>query len=66
MPLAQPHERAGLMSVFYVECYLVFCIPAVLAGFAATSIGLVATVQIYGAAVVLLAVGGLAAARAIK
>jgi len=32
MPLAKPGERAGLLSAFYVEGYLSFSLPAVLAG----------------------------------
>jgi len=30
MPLAQAHERAGLLSAFYVEGYLSFSLPAIL------------------------------------
>ena len=63
MPLAQAHERAGLMAVYYVESYLVFCIPAVAAGFIAAAIGLVPTIEIYGAAVVALALVGLGTSR---
>jgi hypothetical protein len=29
MPLAQAHERAGLLSAFYVEGYLSFSLPAI-------------------------------------
>ena len=29
MPLALPHERAGLMSAFYVLSYLAFSLPAI-------------------------------------
>ena len=32
MPLAQAHERAGLLSAFYVEGYLSFSLPAILTG----------------------------------
>jgi hypothetical protein len=63
MPLAEAHERAGLMAVYYAESYLTFCIPVVAAGFIAASIGFTATVQIYGAAVVALSLGGLALAK---
>lgn len=65
MPLAEPHERAALMAVYYVESYLTFCIPAVAAGFIAASIGFVATIQIYGAAVIALSLAGLFTARKI-
>ena len=32
VPLALPHERAGLMSAYYVLSYLAFCLPSLLAG----------------------------------
>ena len=32
VPLALSHERAGLMSAFYVLSYLAFCVPSLLAG----------------------------------
>lgn len=48
LPLAHAHERAGLMSTFYVLSYLAFCAPAILAGFLVRSIGLVATSDGYG------------------
>jgi hypothetical protein len=63
MPLAEAHQRAALMAVFYVESYLTYCVPAAAAGFIAAAIGFGITVQIYGAAVVALALGGLLAAR---
>lgn len=65
IPLAEAHERAALMAVYYVESYLIFCIPAVAAGFLASAIGFTATVQIYGAAVAALALAGLAMAKRI-
>ncbi|WP_277961997.1 MFS transporter [Pseudomonas sp. RIT-To-2] len=48
LPLAHAHERAGLMSTFYVLSYLAFCVPAILAGFLVRSVGLVATSDGYG------------------
>lgn len=65
MPLAEAHQRAALTAVYYAESYLVFCVPAVAAGFIAAAIGYSATVQIYGAVVMALAFGGLLAARKI-
>jgi hypothetical protein len=65
MPLAEPHQRAALMAVYYTESYLTFCIPAVAAGFIAQAVGLAGAIQLYGAAIVLLGLGGLAAARRI-
>ncbi|POA51262.1 MULTISPECIES: MFS transporter [unclassified Pseudomonas] len=57
--LALPHERAGLLSAFYVLSYLAFCLPALLAGGLARSFGLVATTDGYGAVLILLSLGAL-------
>jgi hypothetical protein len=59
VPLALPHERAGLMSAFYVLSYLAFCLPALLAGHFTHSVGLLATTDVYGAVLIVLAVGAL-------
>jgi len=62
LPLAHAHERAGLMSAFLALSYLAFCIPALLAGLAVKTEGLIVTTNVYGAVVVglaLLALGGL-------
>ncbi len=48
LPLAHAHERAGLMSTFYVLSYLAFCVPAILAGFLVRNVGLLATSDGYG------------------
>ncbi|MGY2414846.1 MFS transporter [Pseudomonas pergaminensis] len=61
VPLALPHERAGLMSAFYVLSYLAFCLPSLLAGNLIRSFGLIATTDGYGAVLILLAVGALIA-----
>ncbi|MGY1954838.1 MFS transporter [Pseudomonas pergaminensis] len=61
VPLALPHERAGLMSAFYVLSYLAFCLPLLLAGNLIRSFGLIATTDGYGAVLILLAVGALIA-----
>ncbi|MDB5412088.1 MAG: transporter [Rubritepida sp.] len=63
MPLAAPHERAGLLAAFYIQSYLAFSLPAILAGLAAPHLGLVMTVYIYGGAVILLAAASLLATR---
>ncbi|WP_223462153.1 MULTISPECIES: MFS transporter [unclassified Pseudomonas] len=55
VPLALPHERAGLMSAYYVLSYLAFCLPALLAGNLARTFGLVATTDGYGAVLMVLA-----------
>ncbi|WP_017902193.1 MFS transporter [Pseudomonas asplenii] len=63
VPLAQPHERAGLMSTFYVLSYLAFCMPAFLAGSLSRSLGLIVTTQGYGSVLILLSLGALLALR---
>ena len=35
LPLAEPHERAGLMGAFYVESYLANSVPTMIAGYMA-------------------------------
>jgi hypothetical protein len=69
VPLALPHERAGLMSAFYVLSYLAFCLPSLLAGSLTRTFGLIATTDGYGAVLIVLAVGallGLVRQRAVK
>ncbi|TPG79915.1 MFS transporter [Pseudomonas arsenicoxydans] len=61
VPLALPHDRAGLMSAFYVLSYLAFCLPSLLAGNLTRSFGLVATTDGYGAVLIVLSVGALLA-----
>ena len=61
MPLAQAHERAGLLSAFYVEGYLSFSLPAILTGLLAPITGLPMAADVYGAAVILLAIASLIA-----
>jgi MFS family permease len=57
VPLAAPHERAGLVSLLYVVSYLGLGVPAVLAGFGVVhGGGLIDTTRYYGAAVIALAV----------
>jgi MFS family permease len=60
MPLARPDERASLLSAYFVEGYLAFSLPAVLAGFLAPIVGLTTAADFYGIGVILLAVGSLA------
>ena len=56
MPLAAPHQRAGMLSVVYVISYLAMGLPAVIAGFLLVHEGdLLATAVQYGAAVMALA-----------
>ncbi|MBY3124753.1 MFS transporter [Rhizobium laguerreae] len=64
MPLAKPDERAGLLSAFYVQSYLAFSLPAILAGFLAKSAGYALTTDIYATAILLLMGVGLVSIRA--
>jgi len=69
LPLAHAHERAGLMSTFLAFSYLAFCVPALVAGLAVKTEGLIVTTNVYGAVVVvlaLLALGGLLLQRAAR
>ncbi len=63
IPLAAPGERAGLLAAFYVESYLAFSLPAIMAGLAAPLLGLGLSSDIYGAAIILLALTSLVAMR---
>ncbi|SIK67129.1 major facilitator superfamily protein [Mycobacteroides abscessus subsp. abscessus] len=56
MPLALPHERAGLMAAFYVMSYFAMSLPAMIAGAFVGRIGLIPTTDLYGAAVMGLAI----------
>ncbi|MCW2522204.1 MAG: transporter [Frankiales bacterium] len=56
LPLAEPHERAGVLSNVYVVCYLAMGLPAVVAGFLVVhGGGLIDTAKQYGAYVMALA-----------
>jgi hypothetical protein len=55
LPTAEAHQRAGLLSAFYLQSYLAFALPAVVAGLAVPKIGLATTAYIYGAVIILLA-----------
>jgi MFS family permease len=63
MPLAKPDERAGLLSAFYIQSYLAFSLPAILAGFLSKAIGYTETADIYAIAILLLVGGGVLALR---
>ncbi|HEY2599555.1 MAG TPA: MFS transporter, partial [Candidatus Dormibacteraeota bacterium] len=60
--LAEPHERAALLSAVYVVTFLAFSVPALLAGVLATHIGLRDTSFAYAGFVAL----GAAAAAALQ
>ena len=61
MPQAEAHERAGLLSAFYVEGYLSFSLPAILTGLVAPISGLPLAADVYGAVVIMLAIASLLA-----
>ena len=56
LPTAEPDQRAGLLSAFYVQSYLAFSLPAVAAGLSVPLIGLSTVAYLYGAVIILLAV----------
>ena len=55
LPTAEPHQRAGLLSAFYLQSYLAFSVPAVVAGLSIPEIGLSTTAYLYGAFIIVLA-----------
>jgi MFS family permease len=57
--LAEPHERAALLSAVYVVSYVAFSVPALAAGVLTTHIGLRTTALGYGGFVAVVAVGAL-------
>ena len=64
VPLAAPHERAGVLSLLFVVSYLGMGVPAVAAGFGATDgLGLLGSARDYGMALIVLAGLALAGLR---
>jgi len=55
LPTAEPHQRAGLLSAFYLQSYLAFSVPAVVAGLSVPHIGLSTTAYFYGTVIIVLA-----------
>ena len=62
--LDEPDERAGLLSAFYVESYLAFSLPAILAGYLVKTLGYGPTADIYGLVIAALSLGGVLLYRA--
>lgn len=61
LPLAAPHERAGVLSLIYIVCYLGLGLPAMIAGYLVVHAGgLIPTAREYGIAVIVLAATALA------
>jgi hypothetical protein len=52
LPLAGDHERAGLLAAYFVESYIAFAVPAIIAGLLVPVIGLVSTSYLYGAVLI--------------
>jgi MFS family permease len=63
LPLANERDRAGLLSVFYVESYLAFSLPSILIGLLVPELGLPVSAYIYGSVVLVLALISLASMR---
>ncbi|WP_225828628.1 MFS transporter [Streptomyces naphthomycinicus] len=61
VPLARPHQRAGLFASVYLVAYVSFGVPAIVAGLLIGSVGLRPTVLGYGVAVLAAATAGLLA-----
>lgn len=59
VPLAAPHERAGLMAGFFALSYLAFSVPAIIAGLGTGLFGLHATTLGYGGLLVVMALAAL-------
>jgi MFS family permease len=57
-PHVEAHQRAGVFAGIYTTAYLSFGIPAIIAGQLATHVGLLPTVEGYGAVVLAVAVVG--------
>lgn len=55
--LPAPAERGEFFAAVYTVGYLAFSVPAVIAGFAAVHFGLLDTAYVYGAGVIVLALG---------
>jgi len=55
LPLARPHERAGVLSAIYIVSYLAFGLPAVGAGFLVEHVGVLSTARDYAAVAMVLA-----------
>jgi MFS family permease len=63
--IAAPDERGELFAVAFVIAYLAFSLPAVVAGFASTTVGLRSTAEAYAVAVIVLSGTAVAAQRAL-
>jgi hypothetical protein len=55
LPLARPHERAGVLSAIYVVSYIALGVPAVIAGVIVDHVGVLTTARGYAVAIMVLA-----------
>lgn len=55
VPLAEAHERAGVLSIVYIIAYLAMGAPAVLGGLRCVQVGLPTAAREYAVAIILLA-----------
>jgi len=56
VPFAAPHERAGVLSIVFIICYIAMGVPAVVAGWMVAQQGnIIATAQTFGAVIMALA-----------
>jgi hypothetical protein len=61
--LAEPDDRADLVTAVYIVGYLAFSVPALAAGVATTRFGLHSTARVYSASLAALAAAGLVLLR---
>lgn len=66
LPLAHDHQRAALLSTFYVESYLAYSLPTLAIGLLVPVIGLPVSAYIYGGAIIVLAAISLVAATPVR
>jgi len=59
MPLAEPHERAGLLATVYVVSYLSMSIPAIGAGVLSATVGIAFSAYAIGGLILVLALAAL-------
>ncbi|HUH39853.1 MAG TPA: MFS transporter [Castellaniella sp.] len=64
LPVAQAHERAGLMAAFYILSYLSFSVPVIIAGILVNVMGLAAASYWYGGGLMFLAAAALIGSHA--
>jgi MFS family permease len=56
VPFAAPHERAGVLSIVFIICYIAMGVPAVVAGWMVAQQGnIIATARTFGAVIMALA-----------